>query len=178
MQGGCFTAKDPIGFAGGDTNIYAYVGNDPINFIDPTGLEAWVITFPNSEGGFTFIAYDNMGGAHILGNFNNNTINTNQIRPGTYSVTPRPELPNTFTNWLFGRNDNAGNPTISNTNDWNTILYPNGDVTKGAQFHEGRNGGSGGVSQACMVSDGATNNALNKMFLNNYGNGGVTLIVN
>ncbi|KZN59869.1 hypothetical protein N473_02835 [Pseudoalteromonas luteoviolacea CPMOR-1] len=32
-----WTAKDPIGFGGGDTNLYAYVASDPVNFIDPTG---------------------------------------------------------------------------------------------------------------------------------------------
>jgi RHS repeat-associated protein len=35
---GRWTAKDPIQFAGGDTNLYAYVENDPVNFIDPFGL--------------------------------------------------------------------------------------------------------------------------------------------
>jgi len=30
--------KDPIGFAGGDTNLYGYVLNDPVNMIDPSGL--------------------------------------------------------------------------------------------------------------------------------------------
>jgi len=33
--------KDPIGFAGGDTNLYAYVGGDPVNYIDPSGHVPW-----------------------------------------------------------------------------------------------------------------------------------------
>ena len=36
---GKWTAKDPIGFAGGDSNLYGYVLNDPVNFVDPTGLD-------------------------------------------------------------------------------------------------------------------------------------------
>jgi len=37
-QTGRWTAKDPIGFNGGDSNLFAYVGGDPINAIDPLGL--------------------------------------------------------------------------------------------------------------------------------------------
>ena len=35
---GRFITPDPIGFMGGDTNFYRYVGNDPVNFNDPSGL--------------------------------------------------------------------------------------------------------------------------------------------
>jgi RHS repeat-associated protein len=38
---GRWTAKDPIFFAGGDTDLYGYVLNDPINFFDPDGLEMY-----------------------------------------------------------------------------------------------------------------------------------------
>jgi len=34
---GRWTAKDPIGFAGGDTDLYGYCLNDPVNCVDPTG---------------------------------------------------------------------------------------------------------------------------------------------
>lgn len=36
---GRWTAKDPIDFDGGDTNLYGYVLNDPVNWVDPKGLE-------------------------------------------------------------------------------------------------------------------------------------------
>ena len=35
---GRWTAKDPIGFGGGDTNLYGYVLNNPISFVDVWGL--------------------------------------------------------------------------------------------------------------------------------------------
>ncbi|MEJ2437343.1 MAG: RHS repeat-associated core domain-containing protein, partial [Sulfurovaceae bacterium] len=35
---GKWTAKDPIDFAGGDTNLYGYVLGDPVNFVDVEGL--------------------------------------------------------------------------------------------------------------------------------------------
>jgi RHS repeat-associated protein len=35
---GRWTAKDPIGFGGGDSNLYGYVVGDPVNLFDPFGL--------------------------------------------------------------------------------------------------------------------------------------------
>jgi YD repeat-containing protein len=40
---GRWTTKDPIGFNGGDTNLYGYVLNDPVNFIDKDGKGPEVI---------------------------------------------------------------------------------------------------------------------------------------
>jgi RHS repeat-associated protein len=36
---GGWISKDPIGFGGGDTNLYRYVGNNPTNGSDPSGLQ-------------------------------------------------------------------------------------------------------------------------------------------
>jgi RHS repeat-associated protein len=43
---GRWTTKDPILFAGGDTNLYGYVLNDPVNWIDPSGLRGGVADTP------------------------------------------------------------------------------------------------------------------------------------
>jgi len=52
---GKWTAKDPIGFAGGDSNLYGYVLNDPVNFVDPSG-EFFVVAIPWIVEGVTFHA--------------------------------------------------------------------------------------------------------------------------
>lgn len=36
-----FVTQDPIGLAGGDTNLYGYAGNDPVNQGDPSGRGFW-----------------------------------------------------------------------------------------------------------------------------------------
>ncbi|MRS05091.1 hypothetical protein EG832_18040, partial [bacterium] len=45
-KAGRFITRDPISFAGGDVNLYAYVRNNPVNFTDPNGLFAQAIVIP------------------------------------------------------------------------------------------------------------------------------------
>ncbi len=40
-----FISRDPIGSAGSGANLYAYVGDDPVNATDPTGLFGFSLTF-------------------------------------------------------------------------------------------------------------------------------------
>ena len=50
---GMFVTKDPIGFDGGDVNLYNYVGASPVNWIDPYGLWKYYGNWggPNWTGG-------------------------------------------------------------------------------------------------------------------------------
>jgi hypothetical protein len=50
-----FTAKDPIGFRGKQANLYAYVMDDPINWVDPNGK------FSIIEGGVIVVGVGYLG---------------------------------------------------------------------------------------------------------------------
>ncbi len=60
---GRWTAKDPIGFAGGLTSLYDYVGGDPVNYVDSNGLETEIVQWGDGGG---------LAGTwgHISGNIN------------------------------------------------------------------------------------------------------------
>jgi RHS repeat-associated protein len=47
---GRWLAKDPIGFSGGDASLYSYVGQDPINSIDPSGTVCLPLLWAAAEG--------------------------------------------------------------------------------------------------------------------------------
>ncbi len=50
---GRFISKDPIGFAGGDTSLYGYVLQNPINWIDPLGLWQYANEYGTNGNGLT-----------------------------------------------------------------------------------------------------------------------------
>jgi RHS repeat-associated protein len=41
---GRFLSEDPLGFEGGDSNLYRYANNDPFNLVDPSG-HSWLSSF-------------------------------------------------------------------------------------------------------------------------------------
>lgn len=51
---GRFLQTDPIRFDAGDANLYRYVGNDPLNWGDPAGLQRDVANDPNCSKSFTY----------------------------------------------------------------------------------------------------------------------------
>ena len=48
-EAGRWTAPDPILFAGGDSNLYAYVRNSPVNFVDPAGFGLTIVDRRTAE---------------------------------------------------------------------------------------------------------------------------------
>ena len=58
---GRWTTKDPIGFAGGDTNLYAYVGGNPMSYVDPSGNFGVVLS--GEAGGFLGLAGGSASGS-------------------------------------------------------------------------------------------------------------------
>ena len=79
---GRWTCKDPIGFKGGDSNVYLYCGNEPLKNIDPNGYEYldpniyYKVYYDNTVGRIVVI-YDATvnsvieKGRNLKNNFNN-----------------------------------------------------------------------------------------------------------
>ena len=62
-----FVSQDPIGFAGGDANLYGYVGGNPISRIDPLGFWQFSIAGGTGYGGQVTFGYN--GGQGNFGTY-------------------------------------------------------------------------------------------------------------
>ena len=60
---GRFITPDPMGLLAGDLNLYRYVLNSPLDFVDPSGLEVTLQDFSVNAGGAAATAADLAGSA-------------------------------------------------------------------------------------------------------------------
>jgi RHS repeat-associated protein len=86
---GRFISEDPIGFSGGDVNLYAYVGNSPLNATDPTGLCEWNPTSwgscPSSAAGAVkrgYNSWQNDGSIAVM------SVLVDRVHPVAYDYVP------------------------------------------------------------------------------------------
>ncbi len=58
-----FLSEDPIGFLGGDVNLYGYVGQNPVLWTDPSGQNPLLILgcLLGAAEGYTYVVDDNPG---------------------------------------------------------------------------------------------------------------------
>ncbi len=89
---GRWTTKDPIGFNGGDTNLYAYVGGNPMSAVDPTGLAK--CTFSNKTG--VISCQSNDGNRQYATNAFSGQQAFSSIPKGSYKITPAVDWPKGF----------------------------------------------------------------------------------
>ena len=98
-QVGRWTAKDPVNFDGGDSNLYGYVVNNPVNLADPSGLrlvcnqvrtgtQTTITCFDSTDNSST--TYDLTEPANN-GNPDDPYGPNGQLPPAQYDLLPRPD---------------------------------------------------------------------------------------
>ena len=84
---GRFLSEDPVGFAGG-RDFYAYVGGNPLTYIDPTGWKAFVRVDGNNVTIILPISYSGLGATpQVIQTWNNAIERTWSGQFGRYKVT-------------------------------------------------------------------------------------------
>jgi len=161
---------------------------------DPSlkGAHIYAYQDPNDPKGFAFFAVDDKGSEPVTGYFNRTTYeNYNELPSGDYTLSPRPHIAiksglegveqnlgqKISGNWSGDPNFHEGNPVISNSDDWNTIILPDAHKMRGATIHPGKDPvtGEGGLSLGCMVTTNNEYDKLNRILQRNYAQGGAYL---
>ena len=114
---GRFISEDPIGFGGGDVNLYAYVGNNPLLFIDPWGLAVgdwWDL--PANFGRAREIAREELQKRSVQ----HNDIG-DAMRHAEWNRRMVEEI-NTFTAWVAGTGHEIDNLLRGGIGTWNESM--------------------------------------------------------
>ncbi|AHI05240.1 hypothetical protein BDW_03660 [Bdellovibrio bacteriovorus W] len=156
---GRWLSKDPILFNGGDTNLYGYVANDPVNWVDPVGLAR--CTF---SGGILLCTSNNGGTTVAINAFTSSgpqNMTNGAIPAGTYDITKLPD--SQYGTWFL------------DPGAFSRSLYKFGLGRGGFNIHA-----PGNASNGCITAPRSNNNAgniynLNQLLTNELGSN--TLIV-
>ena len=132
---GRFVSEDPLDWAGGDANLYAYAFNNPLGWIDPLGLLSMCYDYSNLH------LYDDDG--NQIGSYPGTSGNAGSgaIPRGRYKLVPR-EISSAFGihYWLRRAKGDWGN--------YRAPLHPSPSNGMGGRFgfylHGGRWPGSAG----------------------------------
>ncbi len=150
---GRWISKDPILFGGGDTNLYGYSLSDPINKLDPHGLD-WIYSqstgaiYQTGANGEAIPSTGGQGYSGAPGHVNNSASQSlgdlGPIPQGTYDIGQ-----------AFNSN-NTGPNAIPLTPSHGTNTYGR----DGFQIHGDNRRGDRSASQGCIILDPAIRNQI------------------
>lgn len=123
---GAWMQRDPVGLAGGDLNLYRFVGNNPVNYIDPTGLAGYW-----AGGGYN--PYNWPG--YALDWWYENDKPTDPVPPSVVPSTPKPsqkfgDQPEDDFSRRYGGSGAAGNYPRSGDIPTNNAWRESGSLIK------------------------------------------------
>jgi len=154
-QTGRFISEDPIGFDGGDVNVYRYSFNQPVLLIDPSGLT--VTCYYNQISGQLTCTDDSTG---------QQVVNTSGHSGGNQGRCPEC-VNNPYFQWAHGQGPiPVGNYSISPGYPWNGMQnvlrltpqpgssQPAFDRSPGLLIHgDKKNGPPKSASKGCIIVD-------------------------
>jgi len=154
---GRWTSKDPILFGGRQTNLYGYSFMDPINFIDPSGLDACGM----NQGSGTVVCIDNNGNLSAVdrGSYSGNGAGKNN--PASQNMADTGPIPTgSYIIGPSGPGGHMGPDTrhLTPTPGTRASFPPNRNADT-FNWHGDSRSNPGGASQGCPISGPSTRNA-------------------
>ncbi len=108
---GRFITQDPIGFAGGDANLYRYAGNNPTNFTDPSGMDDFSDYYGSSD---EYSSYSGDSSSYFIGNYSYNIpSSTAGVQVSSDDIDGFPSSPNPVSSFQPNVSSTSFSPNVS-----------------------------------------------------------------